>query len=278
MEYHADRFVDASLLLYEGSRLAALLPASRDRDVIRSHGGLTFGGFVSDTRMTSHKMLNAMEAALAYYRCESAQRLVYAPVPHIYHGSPAEEDLYALFRQGGRLVRRDLSSAIRLAHGRRPSKGRRASVKRAQGIQLEWGQSTDWEGFMQIEETLLRERYDVSPTHSAQELALLASRFPDGVKLFGVQCAGRTLAGVVVYETPFVAHAQYIGASNEGRRLGALDVLVSHLLDDVYAGKTYFDFGISTEREGFHLNSGLVRNKESYGARGVAYDRYEIPL
>ena len=53
---------------------------------------------------------------------------------------------------------------------------------------------------------------------------------------------------------------------------------MSGLIDDVYADKTYFDFGISTERDGAYLNLGLVRNKESYGARGVAYDRYEIAL
>src|SRR6476620_2629490 len=45
MDYHADRFADASLLLYDRHSLIALLPANRDGNVIRSHGGLTFGGF-----------------------------------------------------------------------------------------------------------------------------------------------------------------------------------------------------------------------------------------
>jgi hypothetical protein len=276
MDYHADRFTDASLLVYEGGSLIAVLPANRDGDVIHSHAGLTFGGFITDSRMTSRKMLRAMETAVQYYRDNGIRRLVYAPVPHIYHDVPAEEDLYALFRSGWTLTRRDLSSAIRLRRRLRASKGRRASVKRAGGSDLECGQSMDWVAFMQLEEALLRERHSTTPTHSAAELARLASRFPDAIKLFVASRSTRLVAGAVIYETPLVAHAQYLGASAEGRELGALDWLVSSLLDEVYADKTYFDFGISTERDGSYLNLGLVRNKESYGARAVAYDRYEI--
>src|SRR5439155_7437301 len=48
VEYHADRFADASLLVYEGGRVLAALPANRAEDAVVSHGGLTFGGFVTD--------------------------------------------------------------------------------------------------------------------------------------------------------------------------------------------------------------------------------------
>ena len=45
MEYHADRFTDYSLLIYDENRLLALLPANRQGDVLYSHAnrGL-FGG------------------------------------------------------------------------------------------------------------------------------------------------------------------------------------------------------------------------------------------
>ena len=42
--------------------------------------------------------------------------------------------------------------------------------------------------------------------------------------------------------------------------------------------KPYFDFGISTEDGGQDLNVGLIDNKESYGARAVAYDQYEVDV
>ena len=46
MEYHADRFEDFSLLVFEGENLVALLPANRVDHTIFSHQGLTYGGFV----------------------------------------------------------------------------------------------------------------------------------------------------------------------------------------------------------------------------------------
>ena len=86
------------------------------------------------------------------------------------------------------------------------------------------------------------------------------------------------LAGVVIYETARVAHTQYIGAGDEGRKLGALDLILQHLIHDRYAGKDYFDFGISTEDDGRYLNGGLMKNKESYGARATVFDRYSLDL
>ena len=86
------------------------------------------------------------------------------------------------------------------------------------------------------------------------------------------------LAGIVIYESANVAHAQYISATEEGRSLGALDCIVEVLLNEVYPDKPYFDFGISTLENGRTLNVGLIQNKESYGARATVYDFYELSL
>jgi hypothetical protein len=278
MEYHAERFRDVSLLLYDGRRLAGVLPANAVDDVVYSHAGLTFGGIVADARMTAHRMLAALEAVIEHLRPAGIRKLVYSPVPHIYQAVPADEDLYALFRLGARLVRRDLSSAIDLAHSVRPTKGRRSSAKRAAEAGIRVAQGIDYATFMELEREVLERRYGAVPTHTSAELAGLAARFPQGIKLYTAADDSGMLAGVVVYETDLVAHAQYIGVSEEGRRRKALDAILAHLLGDVYAQKRYFDFGISTKDDGRLLNAGLVRNKESYGARGVAYDRYELDL
>src|SRR5260221_7666560 len=47
LEYHADRFEDHSLLAFQDQKLAALLPANRAGDMLISHGGLTYGGWVT---------------------------------------------------------------------------------------------------------------------------------------------------------------------------------------------------------------------------------------
>jgi hypothetical protein len=277
-EYHADRFQDASLLVFEGSTLLAALPASRSEDTVSSHGGLTFGGFVTDRRMTAERMLGTLEAVVAHLRAGGVRRLIYKAVPAIYHRTPASEDVYALVRAGARLVRRDLSSTIELGDRLPYSKGRKAQVKRARGAYAV-AQEPDFTDFWAIEEEALVRRHGLRPVHSLEEISLLAGRFPDELTLHCARDAdGAVAAGVVIFATPVVAHTQYIASSEPGMAGGAVDAVIDHLLSDVYADRRYFDFGISTEQGGSVLNGGLVRNKESYGARGSVYDFYELEL
>jgi hypothetical protein len=278
MEYHADRFVDNSLLFFDDQKLLALLPANRRDATLVSHGGLTFGGFVTDDRMKTPVMLSLFDALHQHCRAEGMTRVIYKPVPHIYHRLTAEEDLYALFVRNGRLIRRDVSSTV-VVRDRPPlTKGRKWAVKRAKSNGLEVRPTADFDGFMAIEEENLRTKYGVRPTHSAAEMRLLAERHPDNIKLYGAYKGDALLGGVVVYENRHIAHAQYIATTPEGRDLFALDCVIDGLLSEVYADKVYFDFGISTEDGGKTLNTGLIENKESYGGRAVAYDWYEMDV
>ena len=86
------------------------------------------------------------------------------------------------------------------------------------------------------------------------------------------------IAGTVVYEMPYLVHAQYIASSPEGKATGAVDALYAWLMDERYADKRYFDFGTSVSQGGRQLNEGLIRQKESFGARAVVYDCYSIIL
>lgn len=278
MDYHADRFTDHSLMFFADARLLALLPANRTGDTLISHGGLTFGGVISDHKMKAATMLQLFEALKAHLRAAGITRLRYKAIPHIYHTLPAEEDLYALFRHEAQLVRRDLSSTI-VQRERLPlSKGRKWSLKQSRTHGLTVSESTDFATFMAIEAALLETRYGVRPVHTAAELQLLAGRFPEQIKLFAAYKAETMLAGVVMYVTRQVAHAQYISATAEGKRTGALDLILQHLIDERYAATPYFDFGISTEQAGRYLNGTLLANKESFGARAVVYDFYELTL
>jgi Acetyltransferase (GNAT) domain len=278
MDYHADRFEDSSMLFFDGGRLVAALPACRLGDDVVSHGGLTFGGVVVDEQMTIEGMRVLFELLLDRLRQMGVRRLVYKPVPHIYHRLPAEEDLYLLFLKGGRLIRRDLSTTIDLRRPLPYAKGRKWSINKANKAGLSVQLSADFESFMAIEEYVLRKYHGTTPVHSAAEIKLLARRFPENIQLFGAFRDSRMLAGVIVYADGPVAHTQYISSTDEGREVGASDLVLDHLIRDIYANKTYFDFGISTEQAGYHLNSGLARYKENFGGRAVVYDWYELAV
>jgi hypothetical protein len=276
MDYHSDRFLDHSLLFRDGVRLVAVLPASQHGSDLVSHGGLTYGGLIFGSSMRAGAVLEAFDALRQYGRAEGLVRVIYKRVPFIYHRLPAEEDLYALFRADAALIRRDISSTLAATGRPAYSKGRQYCINKSGKAGLVITRSDDFAGFMRVEEAHLRSKYGVKPVHTAEEMALLAGRFPENIKLFTATKEGRLTAGVVIYESGNVAHAQYIAATDEGKEQSALDAILDRLLREEYRDKPYFDFGISTERQGCHLNAGLIENKESYGARAIVYDTYEL--
>ncbi len=279
MEYHSDRFVDYSLMFYEGNRLIGLLPANLEGNTLVSHGGLTFGGLVTNAKMKVSRMLRLFDAMIAYLKNDHIERIIYKRVPYIYHVIPSDEDLYALFLKGARLIRRDISSTIYLLEKVQFQEMRKRSFKKAMAANLEVKVSTDFETYWKILEENLLERHGIRPVHSLEEIRYLHNKFFNNIFLFASYQKREMLAGVVIYESKNVAHAQYIASNKKGRDLGALDAIFFFLINDYYKGKKrYFDFGISTERNGLFLNKGLIFFKEGFGARAVAYDFYEVRL
>jgi hypothetical protein len=278
LEYHADRFADHSLLFFQDRKLTALLPANVCGDRFVSHGGLTFGGFLVDATMTTRRMIGLFTELIGYLRANGLRELIYKCIPHIYHTLPAEEDRYALFLHGARLSRRDITSTIETGAKLPFQERRRRGAKKAKSAGVCCRVSKDFPTFWPLLEDNLRRNHDTRPVHTLEEIQLLHHRFPEQIKLFGAYVDERMLAGVVVYENVTVTHAQYISASEEGKRLGALDALFSWLINEVYHEKPYFDFGISTEDDGRFLNEGLIDQKEGFGARGVVHDHYLLDI
>jgi len=48
------------------------------------------------------------------------------------------------------------------------------------------------------------------------------------------------------------------------------------LINEVFKGKKFFDFGISNENQGRQINKGLQYWKEGLGARTISQDFYEV--
>jgi hypothetical protein len=273
MEYHAERFPDASLLVYDArEQLLALLPASPRGSTLSSHPGLTYGGFVLDERMTLPTMLMVFDALGRHLLGTGQTALEYKTIPHIYHSVPAEEDRYCLFRMDAQLVRRDVLTVIDLARRPELHTQRRRALRRAHAAELEVRHSQDYEQFWPILTDNLAQRHGLAPVHSLDEIRLLAGRFPQEISLIGAFRDQEMLAGAVLYLSPAVCHVQYNAATEEGRAVGALDVVLEDLVTREALGRRFLDFGVSTEEEGRVLNTGLVSYKEGFGGRTVAHD------
>lgn len=278
MEYHHDRFLDYSLLFYDNENLIAVLPANINNQSLISHGGLTFGGVISNLTLSTLEMLKIFETLINYLKLNGVKKLIYKTMPYIYTTIASQEDLYALFRYDAKLIRRDVSSTIFLKDKLKFSKGKKFGVSKASKLGLNVLKSIDYKTFMEIQNKVLEEKYNVQATHSAEELASLASKFPENIKLYCTFKGNEMVAGIVIFEYKELVHTQYMAASSLGQQLGALDLLVDVLINKEYSNKYYFNFGISTEKNGTYLNEGLIRQKEMFGARATVYDMYEIEM
>jgi hypothetical protein len=278
MDYHADRFNDISLICRFKDRIIAVLPANINEATVHSHQGLSYGGFVVGSDMTTPLMGEVFTAVLQWLRDSGAAKLVYKTVPHIYHRQPAEEDRFVLSQLGASLCRRDVLSVIDNATTPKVQSRRRRGARRAENAGLQISETGDFDAFWRILAQRLKVAHQVRPTHAAAEIALLKKRFPSAIRLFVGSQDATAMAGVLMFETERVAHVQYMAASDEGLKTGALDLLLFHLVEGVFRSKRYFDFGHSNIPGSGELNLGLIEQKEGFGARTSVQDHYELAL
>ena len=280
MDYHADRFEDYSLMVYYKSELYALLPANRVADTLYSHQGLTYGGLLMTSDSKTAVVRDAFVAMNNFLRQEGICRVIYKPIPWIYASLPSEEDLFALNNVcKAQVSSRDVATVVMLSHRLPLSELRRRCVKKAWKAGVEIREAQDCSVFWPLLEANLKRRYNARPVHSLEEITLLKSRFPQQIRLFVACKDGRVIGGTLLYICARTIKTQYISANEEGRRVGALDLLFTTLQGKCSEiGMEYFDFGTSNRPENDDLNDSLIFQKEGFGGRAVCYDTYEYSL
>lgn len=279
MDYHADRFDDNSFMFYHKGKLKAVLPANVAGDTLYSHQGLTYGGLLLDKKATVEDVLECFDSLNSWLRENGISKVVYKALPWIYQQYPSEEELYALtWKCKAQLISRDIASTIVIDNKLKFAESRKSGIRKALSLNIEVGESNDVDGFWHVLEDNLGNRYNAKPVHTASEMKLLMSCFPNNIKLYVAKMNGEIVGGTLIYVTSQVVHTQYISASVEGKKHGALDLLFDYIINKVYANCRYFDFGKSTEQGGAYLNEPLIFQKEGFGGRGVCYDWYQWEL
>lgn len=159
MEYHSERFQDLSLMFYNDEKLVAIMPCSFNDNQIVSHAGLSFGGILSTYKMTVSIMLECFEALTTFMKNKSIKSLIYKCIPNIYHLYPSQEDLYALFINHAKLIRRDIASVIYLPEKIKFSKGKKWGISKAKQFGVEVKQFYDFAMFINYENVILHQKY-----------------------------------------------------------------------------------------------------------------------
>lgn len=278
MDYHSDRFIDCSFLVYKNTRLEALIPGNISLNKWYSHQGLTFGGLISSFKVSLKDVLEIFEQLNKHLISLNVNEVIYKPVPHIYHKYPSEEDLYALFRLGSERIACNLSSTIQIRNKISFSESRNCGVRKSVQKNIVITESSDYDSYWKLLEDNLERTHGKKPVHSQAEITNLKNLFPNNIKLYCAQFDNTIVGGSILFISQNVIHVQYISATEYGKSIGALDLLFYKLINEVFTDYSLFDFGYSTEQNGHLLNNGLVFQKEGFGARGTVYETYKYSL
>ncbi|NMH88329.1 GNAT family N-acetyltransferase [Flavivirga algicola] len=277
LDYHKERFTDHSLIILKKNKVIALFPANENENKIFSHGGLTFGSLIMGHDTRAVEVLDIFLKIKEYYKKLNFTDIIYKVVPSIFHKYPSEEDLYALFRMDAKLIRRDISSVIKINNKIRFSESKRQAVAKCMKNEIVFSENNDFGEYWDLLTNVLA-KFGIKPVHTLEEINNLKKSFPDKIKLFEARKDNVLLAGIVIYDFDNVVHTQYMANSQEGRKIGALDFINNCLINEVYSDREFYSFGISTSDQGRSLNEGLIQQKEMMGSRGVAIDFYNISL
>lgn len=277
MEYHKDRFEDFSLIVLDGDKWVAVLPANVVDHQVFSHQGLTYGGLVYNEKIKLASVIEIFKSVLCFFNENKIKKLQLKLIPSIYHQKPAEELNYALFLTNAQLIRRDSLAVIDLSKKLLIASGRNEGIKKGGSNKLKIKEVNDFQEFWnEILIPNLALKHQAMPVHSLQEITKLKALFPKKIRQFNVYDNDTIVGGTTVFESLTTAHSQYISGKEDKNALGGLDFLHHYLLTEVFNKKRFFDFGISNENQGRKLNNGLSYWKESFGASTIVQDFYEV--
>ncbi len=276
MDYHSDRFEDYSIMFYKNGHLHSILPAHIKESVLYSHFGLTYGGLLMDINVTAADTVQLFKELNVYLKNAGITKVVYRPVPYIYHQIPAEEDLYAIFWHcNARLLYRNIGTTIFMRQNLRWRKDHRRRLKNAQSQGIRVERDSSIEDFWKVLEDNLMKKFCARPVHTKEEMLLLKSRFPNEIIQYNAYLNEQIIGGITFYIMPNVIHGQYSSTNDLGKQYGAMEAIYEQVMYHDYTDYTYLDFGSSTEENGSIINEGLIAHKEGYGGRAVCYDTYE---
>lgn len=277
MEYHSDRFEDYSLLIFdEKQNLKAILPANRVEDIVYSHQGLTYGGLVVSQKTKLQEVIKITFNLLRFLNENGISTLNLKQLPSFYSKFPSEEMEYLSFILNAKLVRRDSLSVLDLKTNYNFSKDRKQAINRGVKNELIVKEEGSFELFWnEILISNLKQKHEAKPVHTLEEIVYLKSKFPNNIRQFNVYKEDKIVAGTTMFIYDNVAKPQYISGNSDKNELGSLDFLYDFLIKE-FKYKLYFDFGPSNEENGRKIKEGILFWKESFGARTMIQNFFEI--
>lgn len=280
MEYHNDRFEDFSLLIFEQSKLVAVLPANRVGNSVYSHQGLTYGGLVFSNRLKNEKLAALLDSLLDFLKNSEISAFYYHPILSFYLDRGNETLPFLLMKKGGQLYRKEMNMVVNLTLEHQISKSKLKHFKKCEKLGLQIREESSFKPFWeQVLVPRLQQKYQAKPVHNLEEITFLHSKFPQQIKQYCVYQDGVLVAGITIFEFEKGVKSQYGATTDLGQKYRALDfIFISLQKKYQLQGKKFFDMGLANDsnEKGFH--SGLLQQKEELGCSVYSQDFYKITL
>ena len=285
--YHPEgRFKDHSLIIKSRDKIKALFPATEvqlDKDkTLISHRGSSYGGFVYRD-LGIRDAFNIVQNLKEHARGQGFTRIILTLPPLVYMKRYSNYIDFALLQNGFRYMKREISSVLQLPGSSadilpmfKPEA--RTATRKSIKNEIAIRKCDDYERYYEILKHNLALRHHVKPTHTLAELKKLVEIFPNKIHLWGAYLQDTMIAGVVNFMcNDNVVLAFYISDDKTYQAYRPVNNLFYHIFQwAIDAGYTFYDFGIFTVN--MEPNWGLGKFKESFGARGLFRDTFEILL
>lgn len=263
MEYHSDRFLDASLLVYDNNELVCCVPANKVDNIFYSHQGLTYGGFV--VLEETLNLNEIVEVVLDHLSSQNYVKIVFNMQLSFYNAFASSTR--SLLEKSGFAISRELCNMqSRLDEPIKISNKKTAGYRNGKFDDLVLRVEQNYEGFWnEVLIPQLKARHHAKPVHTLVEIKLLASRFPKNIKQYNVYRGEELLAGATFFLHNNIAKSQYAATAPAGMTVSAMDFLYMEAMQDLTdSGYEILDYGPVNERDG-SINRGVQRFKEELG-------------
>lgn len=265
MEYHKDRFVDASFMVFHNDSLVACVAGNEVDKHFYSHQGLTYGGVFIKENLTAYLYELIIKESINYLKAHYIS-IQWRWQPEIYN-SWHQQTIESMDNHGFKTVQilNNLHACLHteLDISSKKSVGYRNGKFDDMTLVINKDFKLFWEVILVPQ---LLARHQAKPVHSIKEITWLGANFPNQIKQYLVYEKGELLAGVTFFLKGTIAKSQYAAATLKGMKKSALDFLYLEATQDFKdAGFEFIDYGHVNDSDG-SINRGLQRFKEELGA------------
>lgn len=284
LNYHPEgRFTDASVMVYNGQELCAVVPAAAQtvdgRRMLRSHPGSTFGGIIVGAEMLrAPKLVELVGDLDQYFQAQGFESCEMKITSDLFSTLPTDALQYALYH-AGYTDETEIAAYLPL-EGRTHEElvaeysfNKRYDLKKCVKAGLSYRLLHNHEEIAAFYDLLCVNltKFDAKPVHTLEELVdFHDERLPNEVRFLGVfDPEGRMVAGACLFHfaQANVLHTQYLATASDVRGYVPSTFLYDSVIRfGLEKGAKAVSFGTSTHDRGRVLNTGLIQNKEGYGA------------